>query len=89
MKPEIKLENVRGTPRGRCCFYHRFVRFIIISFHSANNRRIYQSAKSLDVYCMRDIFAHHYGSIGLNTEQYLTELFCMRRLFDAYFIRLC
>ena len=38
--------------------------------YGANDSLIYQSAKETDVYCMRVTFAHHYGSIGLNTEQY-------------------
>ena len=38
--------------------------------YGENDSLIYQSAKETDVYCMRVTFAHHYGSIGLNTEQY-------------------
>ncbi len=47
----------------------------MILLHSVNDSLIYQSAKAPDTYCMRDIFAHHYVSIGLNTEQYLTDFF--------------
>ena len=62
-------------PAGRCCFYRRFVYFNIIFLRGTDDSHIYQSAMEPDTYCMRDIFAHHYVSIGLNTEQYLTELF--------------
>ena len=73
---QLKLSRkAHAAPRGALFFYRRFIVFNIVFLCSTNDSYIYQSAKAPDTYCMRDIFAHHYVSIGLNTEQYLTDYF--------------